>query len=102
MKSILVMAFSISILSGICAAKELPEAPSAVMAADAFFIEAPMPAAPAPKLAETKVIDGKFLSLAVISTGSTFADSYTTLFAQQNWLAGKKGFYDFKDVWREL
>ena len=91
MKSILVMAFSISILSGICAAKELPEAPSAVMAADAFFIEAPMPAAPAPKLAETKVIDGKFLSLAVISTGSTFADSYTTLFAQQNWLAGKKG-----------
>jgi hypothetical protein len=85
------MAFSISILSGICAAKELPEAPSAVMAADAFFIEAPMPAAPAPKLAETKVIDGKFLSLAVISTGSTFADSYTTLFAQQNWLAGKKG-----------
>src|SRR5580704_5249538 len=91
MKSILVMAFSISILSGICAAKELPEAPSAVMAADAFFIEAPMPAAPAPKLAETKVVDGKFLSLAVIATGSTFADSYTTLFAQENWLAGKKG-----------
>jgi hypothetical protein len=27
----------------------------------------------------------------VISTGSTFADSYTTLFAQQNWLGGKKG-----------
>jgi hypothetical protein len=33
----------------------------------------------------------KFLSLAVISTGSTFADSYTTLFARQNWLAGKQG-----------
>jgi hypothetical protein len=27
----------------------------------------------------------------LISTGSTFADSYTTLFARENWLAGKKG-----------
>jgi len=27
----------------------------------------------------------------VISTGSAFADSYTTLWARQNWLAGKKG-----------
>jgi hypothetical protein len=35
------------------------------------------------------VIDKKFLSLVVISTGSTFADSYTTLFARENWLAGK-------------
>src|ERR1019366_9927017 len=30
-------------------------------------------------------------SLAIVSTGSTFADSYTTLFARQNWLAGKQG-----------
>jgi len=37
------------------------------------------------------VIDKKFLSLVAISTGSTFADSYTTLFARQNWLAGKTG-----------
>ena len=37
------------------------------------------------------MIDKKFLSLAIISTGSTFADSYTTLFARQNWLAGKQG-----------
>src|SRR5260370_8929729 len=29
--------------------------------------------------------------LVAISTGSTFADSYTTLFARQNWLAGKTG-----------
>lgn len=40
---------------------------------------------------EAPVIDKKFVSLAVISTASTFADSYTTLFAQQNWLAGKTG-----------
>ena len=36
-------------------------------------------------------MDAKFISLAVISTGSTFADSYTTLFARQNWLAHKQG-----------
>jgi hypothetical protein len=41
--------------------------------------------------AEARLVDKKFLSLAIISTGSTFADSYTTLFARQNWLAGKQG-----------
>ena len=58
------------------------------------MIEAAMPA-PAPGIVafnpEVKPIDKKFLSLALISTGSTFADSYTTLFARENWLAGKKG-----------
>jgi hypothetical protein len=47
--------------------------------------------APAPKVFEKKPLDATFLGLALISTGSTFADSYTTLFARQNWLAGKKG-----------
>jgi len=45
----------------------------------------------APKPPETRSADTKFVSLAIISTGSAFADSYTTLFARQNWLAGKKG-----------
>jgi hypothetical protein len=77
-------------MTGMAAAKDpLPDAPSAVAAADAFIVEpAPLPASP--KVVESKTIDLKFASLAIISTGSTFADSYTTLFARENWLAGKK------------
>ncbi len=89
MKSILALAFSISILTGICAAKELPNAPSAVANAEPFVVETTSTVAAAPKMAETKIVDRKFLALAVISTGSTFADSYTTLFARDNFLAGK-------------
>jgi hypothetical protein len=40
---------------------------------------------------EAHVVDKKFVSLAIISTGTTFADSYTTLFARENWLAHKQG-----------
>ena len=40
---------------------------------------------------EKSPIDSKFISLAIVSSGSAFADSYTTLFARENWLAGKKG-----------
>jgi hypothetical protein len=90
MKSTLFFALAVLALTGISAAKELPDAPSTVMAADTFIVEAPLPA-PAPQFAEKKPIDATFLSLALVSTGSTFADSYTTLFARQNWLAGKKG-----------
>ncbi len=46
----------------------------------------PKPAKPV----ETRIVDKKFIALAIISTGSTFADSYTTLFARENWLAGKQ------------
>ena len=45
----------------------------------------------ATKRAEAPVVDKKFVGLAIVSTASTFADSYTTLFAQQNWQAGKTG-----------
>jgi len=90
MKSLIGSVLALFILTGIAAAKELPDAPSAVAAADPFIVEAPAPVA-APTVFERKPIDATFLSLAVISTGSTFADSYTTLFARQNWLAGKKG-----------
>jgi len=82
---------TVLVLGGISSAKEpLPDAPSAVATADAFIVESPAPA-PMPKVMETKTIDRKFVSLALISTGSTFSDSYTTLFARENWLAGKKG-----------
>jgi hypothetical protein len=97
MKSILRCAVAVLVLVGVSAAKELPNAPSATAASadpdPAFYVEstskAPTPAAP--KLVESRTVDAKFLSLAIISTGSTFADSYTTLFARENWLAGKKG-----------
>jgi hypothetical protein len=91
MKSILFSALAVLALTAISVAKELPDAPSTVVAnADVFIVEAPLPA-PAPKVFEKKPMDATFLGLALISTGSTFADSYTTLFARQNWLAGKKG-----------
>jgi len=90
MKSIIFSAMVLLSLTGIAVAKELPDAPSTVVTADAYIVEAPV-TAPAPKIFEKKTVDATFLSLAVISTGSTFADSYTTLFARQNWLAGKKG-----------
>ncbi len=90
MKSILFSVLAFLTLTGISVAKEFPDAPSTTMAAEEFIIEAPLPA-PTPKVLEKKPIDATFISLAGISTGSTFADSYTTLFARQNWLAGKKG-----------
>lgn len=34
-------------------------------------------------------MDKTFVSLAALSTVSTFADSYTTTWARQNWLAGR-------------
>jgi hypothetical protein len=92
MRSILAWALLISSVCATAAAKELPNAPSATANGDlAFsFVESSSPIQS--KIAEpTKIVDMKFLSLAVVSTGSTFADSYTTLFARENWLAGKKG-----------
>ena len=35
------------------------------------------------------MMDKAFISLAALSTASTFADSYTTTWARQNWLAGR-------------
>jgi hypothetical protein len=96
MRSTLLAVLVVLGMAGMAAAKDpLPNAPSAVAAeatTDAFFIEpAVTPATSKMVVAEQKTVDMKFASLALISTGSTFADSYTTLFARQNWLAGKKG-----------
>jgi len=91
MRSTFISVFMMFVLVGAAFAKEpLPEAPSEVAAANMIVIE---PSAPAPgrTLAEAKPVDKTFVSLALISTGSAFADSYTTLFARENWLAGKKG-----------
>ena len=81
-------------MATISMAADPPDAPSSVALAEGTIIEVTAPAQ-TPKISvagpEVKVIDKTFVSLALISTGSTFADSYTTLFARQNWLAGKKG-----------
>jgi hypothetical protein len=90
MKSILRLAFAVLMGAGISSAKEVPDAPSAVEPANGFTARSTVPVL-SPRPVETKAIDVKFVSLALISTGSTFADSYTTLFARENWLAGKKG-----------
>lgn len=97
MRSIFMAVLVILGMAGMAAAKDpLPNAPSAVAAgatADAFIVEPAAPVMSSSKLTtvESKTIDMKFASLALVSTGSTFADSYTTLFARENWLAGKKG-----------
>jgi hypothetical protein len=92
MRSILRIGLAVMALVTTSMAAELPEAPSSVVRAN--MIEAIEPVQ-VPRIAaarpEVEIIDKTFFSLAVISTGSTFADSYTTLFARQNWLAGKKG-----------
>ena len=91
MKSISRFCLAVLVLAGVSVAKELPNAPSAVARSNSFIEQTPVVAA-APQLAsETKTVNTTFLGLALISTGSTFADSYTTLFARENWLAGKKG-----------
>ena len=75
-------------------AGELPSAPSSVVS-DVPGIEMATPMVQTNRVVdlrtENKVVDKKFIAFAVVSTGSTFADSYTTLFARENWLAGKKG-----------
>lgn len=89
MKSFLMSGLVILALTSISFAKEpLPDAPSEVISTSEF-VEAQAPVNSAPSLAAGKTISPTFLGLAIVSTGSAFADSYTTLFARENWLAGK-------------
>jgi hypothetical protein len=90
MKSILFTAFVVITLATVSLAAEPPDAPSSVIRMNAPVIAVAVPAS-VPRITEAKPIDKKFVSLAIISTGSTFADSYTTLFARENWLARKPG-----------
>lgn len=90
LKSIMSTVFAVMAMAAISLAAEPPDAPSSIIRSDAPMIEATTPA-PVARGAEARPIDTRFVSLAFISTGSTFADSYTTLFARQNWLAHKQG-----------
>lgn len=94
LKSTVVIMFVVTALAMSAFAGELPEAPSSsVRIYAAMTPVAVSPAAPnsVQKVAEAHTFDKKFVSLALISSGSTFADSYTTLFARENWLAHKQG-----------
>jgi hypothetical protein len=91
-KFILSTALAVIALATVSLAGELPEAPSSSLLRMSPAMIAVAAPASTPKVAEgNPVVDKKFVSLAFISTSSTFADSYTTLFARQNWLAGKTG-----------
>ena len=74
------------------AAGDLPDAPSNVMSATPAIAISPIisQSKGTKGATENKIVDKRFLALAVISTGSAFSDSYTTLFARENWLAGKQ------------
>jgi hypothetical protein len=92
LKSIMLTMGAVVALGTTSLAAEPPAAPSSVVRMNSRVIELSIPvSASAPRVTETRTIDKRFLSLAFISTTSTFADSYTTLFARQNWFAGKKG-----------
>jgi hypothetical protein len=90
LKSVIFTTFAVMALATVSLAAELPEAPSSVIHIYAAMMETSVPASE-PRIKSSLIVDKKFLSLAFISTSSTFADSYTTLFARQNWLAGKTG-----------
>jgi len=92
MKSIFASVVAIMLWTNVCAAQgpALPDVPSVVLSEESFAIERSV-AVETRSPQKVKPIDMKFATLAIISTGTTFADSYTTLFARENWLAGKKG-----------
>jgi hypothetical protein len=90
LNTILFTAVAVISLATTVQAAELPEAPSSVIRANAPVIDAPTRVS-VPQIGEVGPVDAKFVSLALISTTSTFADSYTTLFARQNWLARRPG-----------
>lgn len=95
MKLLLSSLLMLLIVPRVAVAKELPDAPSTTALNEVLFVQPAQPAR-AVRLesrtpAEKKTVDKTFVGLALISTGATFADSYTTLFARENWLAGKKG-----------
>jgi hypothetical protein len=74
-------------------AEELPASPSAARNTLTPLVAAavvPPTQSTPPILQPVRLLDKKFLSLAIISTASIFADSYTTIWAGQNWRAGKQ------------
>jgi hypothetical protein len=92
LKFIVHVSFAVVLLAPFSVAGDLPDAPSSALATVGVSstVAAPVFVAQTAKPVETRIVDKKFVALSIISSGSTFADSYTTLFARQNWLAGKQ------------
>jgi hypothetical protein len=90
MKSLFCAVVLLLMVPRVANAKELPDAPSTIAMNEVLFIQ-PSDPFQTPNIIEKRTVDKTFVGLALISTGATFADSYTTLFARQNWLGGKKG-----------
>jgi hypothetical protein len=85
----------LALVTAALAGDELPDAPSSVIHTATPMIAAVATTSAPRKVTvtaeEQPVVNKTFLALAVVSTGATFADSYTTLWARDNWLSGKKG-----------
>lgn len=79
----------VTVTTGMAVAKDLPNAPSTAVAEPAPVVIETIVRTSQPISIEKPVVDKKFVALAIMTAGSTFADSYTTMFATQNWLAGK-------------
>jgi hypothetical protein len=90
MKSLLCSVLLLLIVPRVAFAEELPDAPSTTAMNAALFVQ-PSDPLQTPNLPEKRTVDKTFVGLALVSTGAAFADSYTTLFARQNWLGHKKG-----------
>lgn len=90
MKEKLLCTITVLVMMGTAMAKDLPEAPSPISTSTTAFEFTGSPVSPT-NMAENKPLNATFIGLSLVSTGTTFADSYTTLFARQNWLAGKTG-----------
>jgi hypothetical protein len=82
LNAIMFTAFAVTALAQVARAAEPPDAPSSLIRRTAPVLAIALPAS-VPKPAEESPIDKKFVSLAFVSTSSTFADSYTTLFARR-------------------
>lgn len=83
---------AVVVLAAAAFGQMLPEAPSTAKleppALPVVAVRTPVQI-PAPSPEKLKIVDKKFLTLAALSTLTTFADSFTTTWARQNWLAGK-------------
>lgn len=92
MKTILCTALAFIIFVSPAIAGNLPDAPSSVKLGNNMIATA-VPNIKRVTVGSEKraVVDKKFLTLAALSTASTFADSFTTLWATDNWKHGKTG-----------
>ncbi|MBS1850408.1 MAG: hypothetical protein JST79_05820 [Acidobacteria bacterium] len=89
MKLIARFAAVLVMLTAVGLAENLPDSPGSMMESSSSSVRSMAVTAavvrPTPAITEKKVADKKFLSLTALSTAATFADSYTTTWAIQNW-----------------